>query len=206
MLVAAAPPTLAHTRRTARPMVALARQPGPNTPAAQLTSSAARTGPLRMSSGATASVVPDTPTRANAGSQMASTPAITVGKYSGRQPASTALTAIFSTVARPRRGATSPMSSSAARPPASTAARPRAAVEQALGPPLSVRPRTLPATPIAPAEPAHALAYAGLVVTVSSRSSTVRGVEITEPRWTLPRGLNVGTPRAQVEATLGEPQ
>jgi len=41
---------------------------------------------------------------------------------------------------------------------------------------------------------------------VSSRSSTVRGVEITEPRWTLPRGLNVGTPRAQVEATLGEPQ
>ena len=84
--------------------------------------------------------------------------------------------------------------------------RTRAAVEHALGPPLSVRPRTLPATPTAPPEPAHALAYAGLVVTVSSRSSTVRGVEISEPRWTLPRGLNVGTPRAQVEATLGEPQ
>jgi len=84
--------------------------------------------------------------------------------------------------------------------------RTRAAVEQVLGPPLSVRPRTLPATPTAPAEPAHVLAYAGLVVTVSQRTSTVRGVEISEPRWPLPRGLSVGTPRAQVEAVLGEPQ
>jgi len=84
--------------------------------------------------------------------------------------------------------------------------RTRAAVEQALGPPLSVRQRTLPATPTAPAEPAHVLAYAGLVVTVSQRTSTVRGVEISEPRWPLPRGLSVGTPRAQVEAVLGEPQ
>ena len=84
--------------------------------------------------------------------------------------------------------------------------RTRAAVERVLGPPLSVQPRTLPATPTAPAEPAEQLAYAGLAVTVSSRSSSVRLVEITEPRWALPRGLNVGSARAQVEATLGEPQ
>jgi len=84
--------------------------------------------------------------------------------------------------------------------------RTRAAVEQALGPPPSVRQRTLPATPTAPAEPVHVLAYPGVVVTVSMRTSTVRGVEISEPRWSLARGLNVGTPRAQVEAVLGEPQ
>ena len=84
--------------------------------------------------------------------------------------------------------------------------RTRAAVESALGAPISIRPSAVQATPTAPAEPAEQLAYAGLVVTVSQRSSTVRRVEITEPRWTLPSGLNVGTPRAQVEATLGEPQ
>lgn len=84
--------------------------------------------------------------------------------------------------------------------------RTRMAVEQALGPPLRVRSHMLPATPTAAAEPAQQLAYPGLVITVSSRTSTVRGVEISEARWTLPRGLNVGTPRARVEATLGEPQ
>ncbi|HTO13340.1 MAG TPA: hypothetical protein VMQ51_17330 [Candidatus Binatia bacterium] len=84
--------------------------------------------------------------------------------------------------------------------------RTRAAVEGALGPPLSVRPTTVQASPTAAAEPADLLAYAGLVVVVSGRSAPVRRVEITEPRWTLPSGLNVGTPRAQVEATLGEPQ
>src|SRR6185503_11079648 len=92
-----APPTLAHTSRRARPIVALARHPGPNTPTPELISSAARTGPLIASSGATASVVPDTPSSAKAGSQMASTAAITTGRYSGRQPAITALMAIFST-------------------------------------------------------------------------------------------------------------
>src|SRR3954471_1367922 len=65
--------------------------------------------------------------------------------------------------------------------------RTRATVEQALGPPLSVRPRTLPATPTAPPEPVHVLAYTGVAVTVSMRTSTVRGVEISEPRWPLPR-------------------
>jgi hypothetical protein len=93
-----------------------------------------------MRSRATASVVPDTPTRAKAGSQIASTPAITAGRYSARHPAITALMAIFSTVARPSRGATRAMSSSRARPLAATAAATRAAVAGTTGRP-SVTPR-----------------------------------------------------------------
>jgi hypothetical protein len=96
-----APPTFTHTSRTARPIVALARQPAPNTLAAQFTSSARRIGPLTISSGVTASVVPDTPSSAKPGSQIACTAASTTGMYSGRHPAMTALTAIRSTVARP---------------------------------------------------------------------------------------------------------
>ena len=84
--------------------------------------------------------------------------------------------------------------------------RTRESVERAVGAPLSVQPARLDATPTSPAEAADQLRYAGLVVTVSRRSAAVRRVEISEPRWTLPRGLTVGTPRAQVEATLGEPQ
>src|SRR6266850_8612664 len=70
-----APPRLTHTRRSARPIVAFARQPGPSAPAAELMSSAARAGPLTTKTGATASVVPETPTRLKASSQSASTPA-----------------------------------------------------------------------------------------------------------------------------------
>ena len=121
-------------------MVAFARQPGPNAPAPEFTSRVLRAGPLRMSSGATASVVPETPTSENSGSQIASTPAITAGRYSGRHPAITALTAMRSTVARPRRGATRPTSSSPARPLAATASRTRAAVGGTTGNP-SVTPR-----------------------------------------------------------------
>jgi len=84
--------------------------------------------------------------------------------------------------------------------------RTRAAVERTLGAPASVRPRVLPASPAVAAEPADELRYPGLVVAVSRRSSVMRRVEITEPRWRLPRGLNVGTERRQVEAVLGEPQ
>ena len=84
--------------------------------------------------------------------------------------------------------------------------RTRAAVERALGPAPSIRSRRLEATPTSAAEAADELVYAGLVVTVSRRSSAVRRVEISEARWTLPSGLNVGTPRRQVEGALGEPQ
>src|SRR5437762_14312294 len=96
-----APPRFTHTRRSARPIVAFARQPDPNTPAAQFTSSVVLIGPLTITSGAGALVVADTPCRSNDSSQTASTAAMTTGRYSGRQPAMTALIAIFSTVARP---------------------------------------------------------------------------------------------------------
>jgi len=96
-----APPTLTQTRRSARPMVALARQPGPKRPAPQLMSSTPRMGPFTTMSGAGALVVADTPCRSKASSHTASTAESTTGKYSGRQPAITALIAIFSTVARP---------------------------------------------------------------------------------------------------------
>src|SRR5690349_20041690 len=100
----AAPPMLTQQSRTARPMVALARQPGPNTPAPELMSSLARIGPFTITSGATASVVPETPSRQKRSSHIASTTATTTGRYSGRQPAITALIATFWTVARPNRG------------------------------------------------------------------------------------------------------
>src|SRR6267378_113784 len=135
-----APPTFTHTRRTARPMVALARKPAPNTDAAQFTSSARRTGPFTMTSGVTASVVPETPTSAKSGSQIALTAAMTTGRYSGRQPAITAFTATRSTVARPLAGATRPISSSPRRPLAATAARTRSTVGGTTGRP-SVTPR-----------------------------------------------------------------
>src|SRR5258705_3068612 len=125
MVRAEAPPTLATISRSARPIVALARQPGPKTPAAQLMSSALRAGPLTMKSGEWKFVVADTPWRSKASSHMASTPAMITGRYSGRQPAMTALTAIFSTVARPKFGGTSAICSPPSRPePATMAATP----------------------------------------------------------------------------------
>ena len=90
-----APPMFTQQRRTARPMVALARQPGPKTPAPELMSSAARIGPFTITRGATASVVPETPRRQKRSSHIASTAASTTGRYAGRQPAITALIAIF---------------------------------------------------------------------------------------------------------------
>jgi len=84
--------------------------------------------------------------------------------------------------------------------------RTRVAVERALGAPLVVRPRTLLPGPGLAAEAIDELSYPGVVVAVSRRSAVVRRVEITEARWSLPRGLNVGTQRRRVEETLGEPQ
>src|SRR2546429_2314499 len=135
-----APPTFTQTRRSARPIVALARHPEPKTPAPQLMSSAIRIGPPTITSGDGAFVVADTPWRSNASSHTASTAAITTGRYSGRQPAITALTATFSTVARPWLGGTSPTSSSGPRPDAAIARATRARVGGTTGRP-SVTPR-----------------------------------------------------------------
>jgi hypothetical protein len=84
--------------------------------------------------------------------------------------------------------------------------RTRAAVERALGAPPAVRPRRLASAPPAAAEAVDELLYPGVVVAVSHRTGSVRRVEISEPRFPLPRGLNVGSERARVEAVLGEPQ
>ena len=51
MVLAEAPPTLATMSLNARPIVALARQPGPKAPLAQLMSSALRAGPFTTKSG-----------------------------------------------------------------------------------------------------------------------------------------------------------
>src|SRR5262245_29242081 len=137
---ATAPPRLRTMRRRARPIVALARYPGPNTPAPAFISRRVRTGPFTMKSGAALLVVADTPCRSKASSHIASTPAMTTGMYSGRHPAITALTAIFSTVARPKLGGTRATSASAARPDAATAAETRPRVGGTTGKP-SVTPR-----------------------------------------------------------------
>src|SRR5215510_4488814 len=141
MVRAEAPPRLATTSRRARPMVPLARQPGPKQPAAQLMSRALRTGPLTMKRGEGKLVVADTPWRSKASSHMASTPAMITGMYSGRQPAITALTAIFSTVPRPKLGGTNAMSSLASRPEPATMAATRSRVGGTTGRP-SVTPRS----------------------------------------------------------------
>src|SRR6266851_3533651 len=141
MVRADAPPTLATISRRARPIVALARHPGPKTPAAQLMSSALRAGPLTMKSGEWKLVVAETPWRSKASSHMASTPAITTGRYSGRQPAMTALIAIFSTVARPKLGGTSATRSAASRPDPPIMAVTRSRVGGMTGRP-SVTPRS----------------------------------------------------------------
>src|SRR5215467_4822688 len=137
---ARAPPRFAQIKRSARPIVAFARWPGPSAPAPPLMPSAPRAGPFTMKIGATASVVPETPTRLNASSHIASTPAITTGRYSGRQPAITALTAMRSTVARPSAAPTSAINSSRERPAPAMAASTRSRVGGTTGSP-SVTPR-----------------------------------------------------------------
>ncbi|HEU4368630.1 MAG TPA: hypothetical protein VFV05_10440 [Methylomirabilota bacterium] len=84
--------------------------------------------------------------------------------------------------------------------------RTRAAVEQALGAPAAVQARMLPGGRTAATDTVDELTYPGLVIAVSRRSAGVRRVEVREPRWILPRGLNVGATRGRVEQALGEPQ
>jgi hypothetical protein len=84
--------------------------------------------------------------------------------------------------------------------------RTRTGVEGVLGAPRSVRLRTLPGGRRSPTDPVDELAYPGIVIGVSRASAGLRRVEISEPRWPLPGGLNVGVPRELIERRLGEPQ
>jgi hypothetical protein len=84
--------------------------------------------------------------------------------------------------------------------------RTRASVEGALGAPRTIEARSLPGGRSAGTDAVDELTYPGVVVVVSRRSAAVRRVEVRQARWPLPRGLNVGVARSQVEQVLGEPQ
>ena len=134
------PPTLFMTRRTARPMAAFACQPGPSAPKPAFMPIAPATGPQTTRSGVTFSSVVWTPRRLKAGSAIARTAASTTGRCSGRQPAMTALTATFSTVARPLSGSSAPRTSPGASGAQESASSTRPRVGATIGRP-SVQPR-----------------------------------------------------------------
>src|SRR5205823_4793137 len=123
-----APPTCMRTKRTARPTVALARQPGPNVPTPALNPSSSTARPWTMTSGATGWVVACTPARLTSGRPSARTAVTTTGVTSGAQPASTAFTAIVRRDATPNRGGRTATGSSASPAVAASAASMRASV------------------------------------------------------------------------------
>ena len=98
-------------------------------------------GPLTTSSVATGCVVAWTESRLNRGSASASMAARMTGKYSGRQPAITALTAIFSMVASPWRGGSTPTTSRGSRVVCFRNSCTRVSVGGTIGSP-SVQPRS----------------------------------------------------------------
>jgi hypothetical protein len=84
--------------------------------------------------------------------------------------------------------------------------RTRAAVERALGPPVAVADRQLTDWRQTHTDRVVELAYPGVAIAVARGSTALRRVEITEPRWVLPGGLNIGVERGAIERRLGEPQ
>jgi len=72
-------------------------------------------------------------------------------------------------------------------------------VEGRLGAPAAVGARTLAGGRRAALDAVDELTYPGVVIGVSRGSAGLRRVEITEPRWALPQGLNVGSARSRVE-------
>ena len=93
-----APVTLMMTSRIARPIVAFALCPGPNTLTDEFIARSFAIGPFTTASTAAPIVLTVIACRLNCGSTSASTAASTTGKYSGRHPAITALIATFSAV------------------------------------------------------------------------------------------------------------
>src|SRR5262245_47246689 len=108
------PPRFSITSRSALPIVALARAPGPRQPLAQLRLILVRTGPFTRKNGVSGLVPPSVPS-GNNGSLIASNAASTTGKYSGRHPAITALAAMLLKEAGPCRGGTTATNSSGSR-------------------------------------------------------------------------------------------
>ena len=135
------PPTFIRTRRTARPIVTLARAPWPKALYPALSPISRAIGPFTTRSGATGCVVAWIESRLKAGSASASMAARSTGKYSGRQPAITAFTAIRSTVASPCRGGRTPTTSRGSRSAKPRNSRTAASVGGTIGSP-SVQPRS----------------------------------------------------------------
>ena len=100
----------------ARPMVALARFPGPKRLFRELMPNLWVTGPLTMAKPADPPILEDGPTKLKTGSSMASTAASKTGMYSGKHPAITALDATLATVISRRRSGISPTTSAGGRP------------------------------------------------------------------------------------------
>src|ERR1700704_2196544 len=114
------PRPLSNTSRSARPIVALARTPGPKRFPPPCRPIASRTGPLTITMSAAPPVLVAGPWSVNSGSPIAASAAPTTGKYSGRQPAMTALIAACHAVtARSRTGSWSSTASARQGPPAS---------------------------------------------------------------------------------------
>ena len=91
------PPMFTSASCTARPIVALARQPGPNTLCPLLTCSACTMGPFKMSKGVDTWVEHNTPRKLKRVSSIASSAVRITGIYSGKHPAITAFVAMRST-------------------------------------------------------------------------------------------------------------
>ena len=85
--------TFSSVSRTVRPMVALARFPGPKRFAPAFMPMSSTTGPLTMSRCPEPPVLTVLAWKLNASRSIASKAATMTGKYSGRQPAITALIA-----------------------------------------------------------------------------------------------------------------
>ena len=127
--------------RTARPMVELARLPGPKRLLRALMPSSCTTGPLTITSTAAPPMLDDGPTRLKGGASMASVAASTTGMYSGLQPAITALAATFSAVISRRRSGSSPTISAPSLPPAARNSATLSVVGGNMGSP-SVQPKS----------------------------------------------------------------
>jgi hypothetical protein len=79
-------------------------------------------------------------------------------------------------------------------------------VERTLGPPFQTEPGRVPSfRDPAVFRPARRLSYPGLVIEVLE-TGRLRRVRIGAPGRGLPFGLDVGSPREEVERILGEPQ
>ena len=130
------------TSRSARPIVAFARLPGPSALWRAFMPISAAIGPLTIAHSAAPPVLVSTVWRLNASSNIASSAATTTGKYSGRQPAMTALIAACSSVTpRPRAGRKPISVSGSSASTTSSSACTRSGVGATIGSP-SVQPRS----------------------------------------------------------------